>query len=151
MHLQKLSSIIPLTPESSCDNDCYDQFEISQNHFCHQLFKVHFCPNSIVYINKFVELIMYQQIKTQLGKIEILQEQLKTITVSARYSVQRDVLHTKNVLQPSKYSEKNTSLQYKTNPGHAHTYNIVLAGLVNESTRPPRYQLSAFITFHLIA
>ena len=33
---------------------------------------------------------------------------------------------------------------------HAHTYNIVLAALVNESTRPPQYQLSAFITFHLI-
>ena len=150
MHLQKLSSIIPLTPESSCDNDCYDQFEISQNHFCHQLFKVHFCPNSIVYIHKFVELIMYQQIKTQLQKLGKLKAQ-NNKNVSARYSVQRDVLHTKNVLQPSKYSEKNTSLQYKTNPGHAHTYNIVLAGLVNESTRPPRYQLSAFITFHLIA
>ena len=50
MQIQKLSSIIPLTPESSCDNDCYDQFEISQNHFCHQLFKVHFCPNSIVFL-----------------------------------------------------------------------------------------------------
>ena len=33
---------------------------------------------------------------------------------------------------------------------HAHIYDIVLAALVNES-RPPRYQLSAFITFRLRA
>ena len=69
--------------------------------------------------NKFVELIMYHQIKTQLQKlekIEILQKQLKTITVNARYSVQRDELHTKIVLHTCKDSGKNTILPYKMNP-----------------------------------